>query len=322
MLFLSEQNIQEAVTMKDVIDAIDATYSVYESGEFQMPERMQVKDDDNTLLLMPCFTTEAIGTKLVTVFPNNQTLPTLHGLVVLNDSESGNIKGILNGSFLTGMRTGAIGGSGVRHLAKRDADSLAIIGTGVQGFYQAIAACTERPVKNIYLYNRSQEKLSPFKDALSKWIGEEVSIHFTSSAEEAIQDAAIVITATTSKEPVLPDNPDLLKNKLFIGVGSFQPTMREFPESLYNIADHVIVDTDHAIEESGDIATPIEKGWVNRESIGTLSQHVLNNNAELTVQEGKSVVFKSTGMALFDVVVANLMYQKAQEKGIGTRLTM
>ncbi len=119
---------------------------------------MHVQDGDNTLLLMPCFTGDAIATKLVTIFPNNQTHPTLHGLVVLNSNETGEVKGVLNGSFLTGMRTGAIGGSAVRHLAREDAASLAVIGTGTQGFYQAIAACTERPIKHIYLYNRSNEK--------------------------------------------------------------------------------------------------------------------------------------------------------------------
>lgn len=321
MLFLSEQNIKEAVTMKDVIDAIDATYGIYETGKFQMPQRMQVKEDDNTLLLMPCFTGDAIGTKLVTIFPNNQTLPTLHGLVVLNDSETGDIKGILNGSFLTGMRTGAIGGSGVRHLAKNDASTLAIVGTGVQGFYQAIAACTERPIRDIYLFNRSPEKIAAFKKSLQEWVGTDISIHANDSVNEAIKDAAIVITATTSKQPVLPDNPNLLKNKLFIGVGSFQPAMREFPESLFKIAGRVMVDTEHAIEESGDIATPIEKGWIDRESILTMSEQISDKSAGV-IEEGKTVVLKTTGMALFDAVVANLMYQKAQEKRIGTNLTM
>ncbi|SFD88979.1 ornithine cyclodeaminase [Lentibacillus persicus] len=319
MLFLSEQTIKEAVSMKDVIDAIDATYEIYQSGKFQMPQRMQVKEGDNTLLLMPCFTGDAIGTKLVTIFPNNESLPTLHGLVVLNDSETGDIQGILNGTILTGMRTGAIGGSGVRHLAKEDASSLAIIGTGVQGLYQAIAAVTERPINDIYLFNRSPEKIESFTKSLQEWIGKDVSINPCHTVEEALHEADIVITATTSNNPVLPDKQNLFENKLIIGVGSFQPTMREFPESVFKAADQVIVDTEHAIDESGDIATPIEKGWVDRESIITMSD-LIANKAE--VKEDKTVVLKTTGMALFDVVVANLMYRKAKEKGAGTKLTL
>ncbi|HLS08371.1 ornithine cyclodeaminase family protein [Lentibacillus sp.] len=321
MLFLNERDIKEAVTMKDVIDAIDETYLVYESGQFQMPQRMHLKEGDNTLLLMPSITEDAIGTKLVTIFPNNQKLPTLHGLVVLNSSETGEIKGILNGAFLTGMRTGAIGGSGVRHLARKDAASLAIVGTGVQGLYQAIAACTERPIETVHLFNRSPEKMPAFKESLQKWVGSDVVIKSYSSVEEAINDVDIVITTTTSNDPVLPDNPEILKNKLVIGVGSFQPTMREFPQSLFKVADKVMVDTEHAIEESGDIAIPIEKGWIDRDSILTVSE-LVSNNKQVNVQEGGTIVLKSTGMALFDVVVANLMYQKAQEKGAGTNLSM
>lgn len=321
MLFLNESDTRKAVTMKDVIDAIDSTYETYESNQFQMPERMQVNDNDNTLLLMPCLTKDAIGTKLVTLFPNNQSLPTLHGLVILNSSETGEIKAILNGSFLTGLRTGAIGGSATRHLANKDDTKLAIIGTGVQGMYQAIAACTERPITDIYLYNRSVEKIPAFKKTLQEWIGTKIQLHSMISVEDAIQNADIIITATTSTKPVLPDSSRLLENKLIVGVGSFQPSMREFPESLYQLTDQIIVDTEHAIHESGDLVTPLKEGWINKDSIKKMSSYILNNKKN-ALREERSVVFKSTGMALFDVVVANLIYQRALEKGVGTQLDL
>lgn len=299
MLFLNESDTRKAVTMKDVIDAIDSTYETYESNQFQMPERMQVNDNDNTLLLMPCLTKDAIGTKLVTLFPNNQSLPTLHGLVILNSSETGEIKAILNGSFLTGLRTGAIGGSATRHLANKDDTKLAIIGTGVQGMYQAIAACTERPITDIYLYNRSVEKIPAFKKTLQEWIGTKIQLHSMISVEDAIQNADIIITATTSTKPVLPDSSRLLENKLIVGVGSFQPSMREFPESLYQLTDQIIVDTEHAIHESGDLVTPLKEGWINKDSIQKMSSYILNNKKN-ALREERSVVFKSTGMALFE----------------------
>ncbi|RFA32671.1 hypothetical protein CAI16_17320 [Virgibacillus dokdonensis] len=321
MLFLSEKDIKQSVSMKEVIDGIDHAYHIYESGEFLAPERMHIEDNANTLLFMPCFTSNVIATKLVTVFPNNQTCPTIHGLVVLHCKETGEIKAVLNGSYLTGMRTGAIGGSAVRHLARKGDTSLAIIGTGTQGFYQAVAACTEREIKHIYLYNRSHEKIASFRHSLIEWIGEEVQIHPVSSAEEAIAKADIVITATTSKEPVLPDDPHLLKNKLFIGIGSFQPTMREFPTSLYRLADKVFVDTEHAITESGDLAMPIDQGLIKHESITFMSQHT-TSGVQLNREKAKTVLFKSTGMALFDVVVAHFMYQKSIENNIGTKLDM
>jgi ornithine cyclodeaminase len=319
VLYLSEQAIREAVTMKDVIDAIDGAYELYANDEFQMPERMQVKEGEDTLLLMPCITKDAIGTKLVTLFPNNTEHPTLHGLVILNDSKTGQIKGLIDGSFLTGFRTGAIGGSAVRHLAGEDASKLAIIGTGVQGLYQSVAACAEREFTDIYLYNRSPEKIPAFKEKLRNWLGDDIQLHAKDSAEAAVRNAEVIITATTSSKPVLPDDKELLKDKVVIGVGSFQPAMREFPKSLYELTDKIYLDTDHAVEESGDIAQPLEQGWITKETIENMASFITGSK-KVNKEKGRSVVFKSTGMALFDVVVGNLVYQKAMEKEVGMKL--
>ncbi|ASN04418.1 ornithine cyclodeaminase family protein [Virgibacillus necropolis] len=318
MLYLNKDDILTAVTMKDVIDAVDTAYEVYQSKQFQMPTRLQVKDDDHTLLLMPCMTNDAIGTKLVTSFPHNKNHPVLHGLVILNSQENGEIMALIDGSFITGFRTGAIGGSAIRHLAKEDTSKIAIIGTGVQGLYQAVAACTERSITDIYLYNRTPEKVPSFIDSLQQWIGHTIQIHAMDSVEEAITHAEVIITATTSKDPVLPDNPELLAAKLIIGIGSFQPTMREFPKVLYQLADHIFIDTEDALAESGDIATPLENNWIRRETIQTMASFLTSKQQ---IQGGKTVVFKSTGMALFDVVVTNLIYQRAMEKGVGQNLT-
>ncbi|MFD1039778.1 ornithine cyclodeaminase family protein [Virgibacillus byunsanensis] len=319
MLYLGKKDILEAVTMSDVIDAIDASYEIYQSNQFQMPPRMQVKDNDNTLLLMPCITDKAIGTKLVTSFPHNSDHPVLHGLVILNSQENGEIMALMDGSFITGFRTGAIGGSAIRHLSNKDASKIAIIGTGVQGLYQVIAACTERQITDIYLYNRSADKIPSFINSLREWIEDSIRIHPKDSAEEAVIHAEIIITATTSKVPVLPDKPELLANRLIIGVGSFQPAMREFPRSLYQSADYIFIDTVDAIAESGDIATPLSNNWISQETVLTMASYIAAKS-EFNFQDNKTVVFKSTGMALFDVAVANLIYQLATEKEVGIDL--
>lgn len=317
MFYLNKTDIMKAVSMKDVIDAIDKAYEIYQSKHFQMPTRMQVTDEENTLLLMPCLTKEAIGTKLITSFPKNKQHPVLHGLVILNSQENGQIKALIDGSFITAFRTGAIGGSAIRHLAKNDAATLAIIGTGVQGLYQAVAACTVRSITDIYLYNRTFDKIPSFIKSLQQMIDSSIKIHATESAEEAITRAEIIITATTSRVPVLPDIPELLANKLIIGIGSFQPFMREFPRSLFQLADTIIVDTEDAIAESGDIIIPLEKNWITHKSIQTMASHITSGNQ---IQDRKTIVFKSTGMALFDIVVTDLIYQRALAKGVGQDL--
>lgn len=321
MLFLNENDIRKAVSMKDIIDGIDEAYKVYEANKFNMPLRTQVKENDNTLLLMPCLTQKSMTTKLVTVFPQNKDVPTLHGLVIVNCGETGKINALIEGSFLTGLRTGAIGGSAARHLADKGAERLAIIGAGVQGLYQAIAVCAERNISDIYIYNRTIEKVQPFIKKLQSWVGTDINMHVVQSSESALENAHVVVTATTSSEPVLPNDESLLKGKLFIGVGSFQPTMREFPESLYKVTDHIFVDTKDAIKESGDIITPLQNEWIENENIQTMSSFIVDKMNRPSHDEN-SIIFKTTGMALFDAVVADLIYKKALEHNVGTRLTV
>lgn len=321
MKYLNEEAIWRCVTMSDVIDAIDESYRVYDKGSFKMPTRSQIQDGDNTLILMPCISESSIGTKLVTSFPNNKTLPTLHSLVILNDHNNGSIQAIMDGGFLTGLRTGAIGGAAVRHLAKPNAQSLAVIGTGVQGYYQTLAACAERDFKDIYFYNRSLHKVPDFIEKLRPHLNSETRLHICSTVENAVQNAEVIITSTTSKTPVLPEDDSLYHGKLVIGVGSFQPTMQEFPNALFSSAQAYYIDSHDAEKESGDVINPVKNGLYDESNIQPFSEVIKQNlkPEQFNYKEG-SVIFKSTGMALFDVVVASDIYERAKELDVGTEL--
>src|SRR5699024_297574 len=232
MKYFTKQNMEEVVSMKDIIDSIDETYKLYLNNDFYMPTRTQVTNQQNTLVLMPCFTKKYIATKLITVFPENskKNLSSINGTVTLNCNLSGINKAILDGTYLTGVRTGAIGGNAVRHLAKQNVKTLAVIGAGTQGFYQTLAACDERNFEKIHVYNRTKgEKVSKFIKKLKGALHSNIKISEKQTPEETIKDADVVIAATNSNDPVLPDDSSLLKNKLFIGIGSFQPKMNEFP---------------------------------------------------------------------------------------------
>ncbi|AIF43926.1 ornithine cyclodeaminase family protein [Virgibacillus sp. SK37] len=319
MLYLNEEEIHKAITMEEMIDAIDYCYSIYNTEQFQMPTRSQVQEGSNTLLVMPAITTQAISTKLVTSFPRNIDYPTIQGLVILNCIETGRTKAILDGSCLTALRTGAIGGSAIRNLAKKDAHTVAIIGTGLQGLYQAIAATTAINITDIYLYNRTNSKLKPFVTRLRNKISSDINIHSMKSAEEAILNADIIITATSSITPVLPENKSSLENKLIIGIGSFQPRMRELPEAAFHLSNQIIIDSDDAIKETGDLQIPLANKWISENQIQTMSSHLTNNHSP-SYSDNKSILFKSTGMALFDNVAAVSIYEKALQKGVGQKL--
>lgn len=310
MLHFNQQQIDEFASMKDVIDSIDTAYHLYNRENFHMPTRTQVENGDNTLVLMPCFTENYIATKLVTVYPENSAkgLPTIQGNIILNCNQTGETIATFDGTYLTGVRTGAIGGNAVRHLAKQNVKTLAVIGAGVQGFYQTLAACEERSFEQIHIYNRTKgEKVSKFIKKLKDALHSDIKISEKQTPEETIQDADVVIAATNSNDPVLPDDPSLLKNKLFIGIGSFQPKMNEFPLSIFDNVDHILVDSEDAIKESGDLIKPLDEGKIDRDDIQTLASFIKNPTFDVESKD-KTIFFKSTGMALFDAVSAADIY--------------
>ncbi|GGD02031.1 delta(1)-pyrroline-2-carboxylate reductase [Thalassobacillus devorans] len=319
MLYLNEQSIKQAVSMSEVTDSIDLAYQTYEAKQYHMPTRMRVPHGANDFLLMPCVTREVIGTKLVAVHPKNVHTPAIQGLVTLNDATTGTPIAMLNGTVLTGLRTGAIGASAVRHLSSPDVANLALIGTGTQGFYQALAACAERDIKHIHLFNRSKARMIDFVDQLQKELGEHIKISIHHSAADAVEKSEVVITATTSSHPVLPDDEALLKGKLLIGIGSFRPDMREFPHAVYRLIDNVYVDSTDAIQESGDIVQPIEQKWLHPSQVIPFSKVVTGVQS---INREQTILFKSTGMGLFDALSAYHIYQKAQQKNLGTSLTL
>jgi ornithine cyclodeaminase len=207
-----------------------------------MPERVQIEHGNKTLLLMPCFTNTILGTKLVTVYPENiqKKQPVLHALMIVNDVELGKPLAVINGSELTALRTGAVGGVSIRHLTSESLTTLGIIGAGTQGFHQALFATKVRNITDIFVYDIQSDKVAKFMMELSMRRPEMI-IHQSNSVEELLEQTELIITATTSSNPVLPNKTELLRGKHFVGIGSYKPSMREFPEAIFKVVDRVYV---------------------------------------------------------------------------------
>ena len=321
MIYLTESDILKAATINEMLDAIEASLRIYEKKEFHMPQRLHVDHEDNVLLLMPCFTKDYFGTKVITLFPDNPTknVPVLNGIMVLNDAQTGLPLALLNGPALTAVRTAAVGAVSIRHLAPDDAHAVGIIGAGVQGFYQARAACSARCITDVFIYDIYPEKATALKVKLQQAIPD-VNVHQAAGVEDLLERTQIVITATTSTEPVLPDKEDLLEGRHFVGIGSYKPHVREFPQALFGLLKNVYIDTEHAVEESGDIIVPLQNGWLKRDQIMTLGRFLIDSESECQERQ-ETTFFKSVGMALFDVCASTLIYQKAIVKGLGQQIT-
>ncbi len=321
MIYLTETDILNAATIDEMLGAIEASLRIYEKKEFHMPQRLHVDHEDDVLLLMPCFTRDYFGTKVITLFPGNpsKNVPVLNGIMVLNDSQTGMPLALLNGPALTAVRTAAVGAVSIRHLAPDNAHAVGIIGAGVQGFYQARAACSAGRITDVFIYDLYPEKASALKDKLLAAIPD-VNFHHAARVEDLLEHTQVVITATTSSNPVLPEKKELLAGRHFVGIGSYKPDVREFPRALYGLLKTVYIDTEHALEESGDIIVPLHNGWLRRDQIMTLGRFLIDNESESHVRQ-ETTFFKSVGMALFDVCAATLIYEKAIAKGLGQEIT-
>lgn len=316
MLILSNTDIASLLSLNQIIDAVESAMVAYEKGLAMVQQRMHIDNGDSTFLCMPSFEQKYFGTKLVSVVPENKNrnLPVTNGAMLLNDAITGAPLALLNASKLTALRTGALGAIGVKYMTPPGENTFGLIGCGVQGLHQAIFICAVRPISKVYFLDRSKEKSEALISFL-KFHHPGVAVEPCHLPEALLKKTNTIIAATTSAVPVLPDNPNLLRGKHFVSIGSYKPTMQELPDSVYQVAGKLAIDSDFARQEVGDIINPIKKGLLEEDNVFTLGKVV---TGEKKIDVNETTVYKSAGMALFDLFVAKAMYEQAlkEKKGI------
>lgn len=322
MLYLNEKNILDLVSFDEIMDTIEESFRIYENKDFEMPDRIHADYNNKTLLYMPCFLKDIFGTKILTVFPENRAIkkPVIEGLMLLNDYTTGEPIGLMDGKILTTLRTGAVGGVGIRHLTPITVKTIGLIGAGAQGFYQLLFACKARNFEKITIFDVFSENLPLFIERLKEKLPN-IEINIADSVESLLEESEVIITTTTSNQPVLPNNPELLKGKHFVGIGSYKPNMREYPDGLFSLLDKVYIDTDFAKEETGDLLTPLTNNLINEKQVETFGNYLLNEENKKDIVTG-TTFFKSVGMALFDITVAQLIYNKAKDCNAGQKIVL
>lgn len=319
MLVISEQDIIKSVEPIELVSAIERAYIIQDKKSTNIPDRMHIENNGNTLLIMPGFIDNIFGTKLVSIFPENikKNKPTLYGSMILNNAETGEILAIINGSKLTAMRTGAVGATAVKYLSPFTARTLGIIGAGVQAYHQALIVSKQRSFSKLIICDTNLHKAETLKKELENKL--ELNIAVTDNSNQLVLDSDVIITTSSSSKPVFDVEKSKLINKTFIGIGSYKPNMQELPLSLFKVENKIYVDTLHAKKESGDIKIPLEKGLITNSDVipfgSLLTSGELINNSPIQI-------FKSVGMSLFDLTVAELIYNNAKEKELGTEVNI
>ena len=306
MNVITEKEIYDIVKPEDIIDAVEEAYLIQHSGKFIMPDRMHLSQDDHTLLVMPAIAHGFTAVKLVNVNPSNSLkgLAVIRGTVQLTDFRSGELLAILDGSAVTAIRTGAVGAVAVKWLTSAEIASIGIIGTGVQGWHLAWMIHSIRPEATIHVYDYKSDSTKRFVEKV-KANCPGIKLRTSFSMEDFLSNSEAIVTATSSPDPVLPDVPERLAGKTYIGIGSFRPGMGEFPRSIFSLTDKIYVDAEYAKMESGDVKYPLDAAMMKSSDIIPFHRVI----SEKIQPSGNTLIFKSVGMALFDLTVAMKLYE-------------
>lgn len=325
MLILSENDIKKVFTMKDAVDAVKESFSIYSQGKSVVPLRVNidVKKHEGQSLFMPGYVEDldSIGIKIVSVFPKNveKGRPSVPAQMLLLDGTTGEVCCIMDGTYLTQLRTGAASGAASDVLAIKDAKVAALFGAGGQAICQLEAILAVRKIKKVKVYSRNARKLAEFvKKANVELKNYGALIVSAESPEEAVKDADIITAVTTATKPVFPGG--LVKKGAHInGVGSYTRDMQELDEYIVKEADKVFVDSKEAVlAEAGDFIKPIEKGLIDENKIDGELGEVIFGKINGRENDEEITLFKTVGIAVQDVVTAYKIYKKALEKGVGT----
>jgi len=329
MLVLTRRDVQELVPMSRAIELVKQAFRDLSLGRAQSPLRtpLEVVDHNGTVLFMPAFvpSTGGLGLKVVSVFPDNPRLhskPTIHAAVLTVDPMTGEPSALLDGTYLTALRTGAASGAATDLLARHDAETLLIIGAGAQGPTQAWAVLTVRPIRKVYVYDRNYEAAATFGDRLRQLMPDcSAEVIPIEDPLTVLPRVDVICTATTAREPLFPDK--LVPAGVHINaIGAFTPEMQEIPPETVARA-YVVVDAlSAALAEAGDLIKPLRAGLINEEHIRTeLGQIVAGDRPGRTSPE-QITLFKSVGNAVQDLAVAAEAVSQAVARGRGLTISL
>jgi alanine dehydrogenase len=319
MLILSEQDVRSLLTMDDLIDTMHDALVEFSTGRVRQPLRTVLEVGAHAFVgVMPAFIPKngALATKLVTVFSSNLEigLPSHLATIVLLDSTTGELLSVMDGRYITEARTAAVSAVSTRLLGRGNAETLAILGSGVQARSHLRAISRVRPLREVRVWSPNGRNRDAFVEAMQP----ETSATISASAapEDAVKNADVVVLATASRDPVVR-NEWIADGTHIVAVGACRPDQREMDTTLVRRARVFVDSRAGALAEAGDLVLPILEGAFDAGHIAGELGELAAGAVEGRRSAGEITVFKSLGMAVEDVAAAHLAYMRATERGLG-----
>jgi ornithine cyclodeaminase/alanine dehydrogenase-like protein (mu-crystallin family) len=314
-LFLSEQNVTDLLTMEDTLAAVEAVFNLQATGEATNSPRRRVRAAGAVLHVMSGAVSSFGASKvLLGLKAYSVTRKGARFHVSLYDAETGELLAFIEADKLGQMRTGAASGVATKFLAKVDAKTVGVYGTGWQARSQLEAICSVRDIESVKVYSRSSENRTGFCLEMSSKLNNVTLAPV--DQPEAAADADIIVTITSSRDPVLQGS--WLKDGVHINAaGGNSILRRELDDDCIKRSSLITVDSiDQARLEAGEFVTTVEKGLLTWERIKEL-RHIISGQLTGRTDDRQITLFKSLGIAIEDVATAAVLYQKAKAQKVG-----
>ncbi len=317
LLILTRHDLERLLDMRTVIDAVERGLVEHARGTVTMPPRQVVPiGEDGTTLVMSAYLAGigSMAVKVVSDYRGNRErgLPSISGAVLLLDQESGVPACLMDGSYITAMRTGATSALAARSLSVVDAEVAGILGTGAQARTQIQGLWTVRDLRQVKAYSRNQDNVRRFCQEMADQLGVEAIV--ADDPQEVVRHSDVVVTATNAREPVLKGEwlePGVHVNS--IGGGP----VFELDAEVYRRSRVVVDWMEGALEEAVDMRDAIQRNAFSADDIHAELGELVAGMKMGRVNKDEITLFRSVGMALEDTVTATVAYKMAREAGLG-----
>ncbi len=322
MLILTQKEVQKILPLsqiRKVIEVVEKAFFDFAQGFVQMPPKLYLdfKEFDGDLRIMPSFSKTLLlaATKLVNVHPKNpkKGLPTVMAVIVLHDPKTGLPLVLMDGTWITALRTGAASAVATKYLAKKEAKSLGVVGAGFQALTQIVAISKVKKLKEILVYDIKREKVKELAKILKK---EKIEIKEGELKEVCQKD--ILVTATPSREPVVKKEW-ILPGTHINAIGADAKGKEELDPEILKEAKIVVDHLEQAMH-SGEINVPLSKGIIKKEQIFGELGEIVAKKKPARENEKEITIFDSTGLAIQDLYTANLVFKIAKKKKVGREI--
>ncbi len=324
-LILNDADIRDVLSMDATITAMEQALRQYSAGLVDQPIRSSLRfgPHDAYLGVMPSTLSEpaSVGAKVVSVVHENtgRGLPSHLATIVLLDPETGALQAIVDGRFITEIRTAAVSAVATRHLAAPQVGLLAILGTGAQARSHLEALSRVRRIQEVQVWSPTPEHCRRFAVEMAPRLG--IAIRPVDGPRTAVLGADLIALTTASPEPVL-QNAWVRDGAHIVAVGAYLPDQREMDSDLMARARVFVDSRAGALAEAGDIIIPMSEGRFDASHIAGEIGEVIAGDIPGRTAPRQVTVFKSLGMAVEDVAAAALAYRNARDAGIGTLVAL